>query len=68
MARWDLEAEHKVRAACSQFKLLLGSQTGGNLRILNRRQLAWDRLENLRRLAKLRNGIVEGERMLNLFW
>jgi len=55
VARWDI------------FKLLPGGQTG-NLRRLNGRQLAWDRLEDLRTLAALRGGVAEGERMQHLFW
>jgi len=31
-------------------------------------QLSWDRLEDLRKLAELRGGITEGQRMLFLFW
>lgn len=31
-------------------------------------QLAWHRLEDLRKLAVLRGGVGEGERMLHLFW
>lgn len=33
-----------------------------------RRQLAWDRLEDLRRLVALRGGVREEERMKHLFW
>lgn len=51
VARWDIEADRKVRADRRQFKLLPGGQTG-NLRTLNGRQLAWDRLEDLRTLAR----------------
>ncbi|MCD7032573.1 replication protein, partial [Escherichia coli] len=49
VARWDIEADRKARADRRQFKLLPGGQTG-NLRTLNGRQLAWDRLEDLRTL------------------
>lgn len=38
------------------------------MKALNGRQLAWDRLEDLRQLARLRGGVGEGERMLHLFW
>ena len=51
VARWDIEADRKARADRRQFKLLPGGQTG-NLRTLNGRQLAWDRLEDLRTLAR----------------
>jgi len=67
VARWDIEADRKARADRRQFKLLPGGQTG-NLRGFSGRQLAWDRLEDLRRLAEIRGGVVEGERMLHLFW
>jgi len=67
VARWDIEADRKARADRRQFKLLQGGKTE-NLRRLNGRQLAWDRLEDLRRLAEIRGGVVEGERMLHLFW
>jgi hypothetical protein len=67
VARWDIEADRKARADRRQFKLLPGGQTG-NLRRLNGRQLAWDRLEDLRTLAALRGGAAEGDRMLHLFW
>ncbi len=42
-------------------------QTSG-LRSFSGRQLAWHRLEDLRRLADLRGGVREGERMLHLHW
>ncbi|GJA79156.1 hypothetical protein [Aeromonas caviae] len=51
VVRWDIEADRKARADRRQFKLLPGGQTG-NLRTLNGRQLAWDRLEDLRTLAR----------------
>ena len=38
------------------------------LRRLGDRQLAWDRLEDLRKLAELRADSIEGARMLFLFW
>jgi hypothetical protein len=38
------------------------------LRGFSGRQLAWDRLEDLRRLVELRGGVKEGERMQHLFW
>lgn len=38
------------------------------LRRLGDRQLAWDRLEDLRTLASMRAGHIEGSRMLFLFW
>jgi hypothetical protein len=67
VARWDIEADRKARADRRQLKLLPGGKTG-NLRAFNARQLAWDRLEDLRLLATLRGGVQEGQRMLHLFW
>jgi hypothetical protein len=52
-------------------QLLKGGKTG-NLRIFSGRQLAWDRLEDLRTLAKLRgwmrNGISHGYRSKYIHW
>jgi len=67
VARWDIEADRKARADRRQFKLLPGGQTG-NLRTFSGRQLAWDRLDDLRTLAAMRGGVAEGERMQHLFW
>ena len=67
VARWELEAAQKARQARQNLKLVQGYQKS-NLRALNGRQLAWDRLEDLRLLAQLRGGVGEGERMLHLFW
>lgn len=71
LARWDIEADRQARAAKRVARLSLATDTGRDVSGLNRfsgRQLAWDRLEDLRRLAELRGGVVEGERMLHLFW
>ena len=67
VARWELEAAQKARQARQSLKLVQGCKKS-NLRALNGRQLAWDRLEDLRLLAQLRGGVGEGERMLHLFW
>jgi len=67
LSRWDIEAHRKARADRRQLKLLPGGKTG-NLRTFNGRQLAWDRLEDLRTLAEIRGGVAEGERMQHLFW
>ena len=50
----------------SSMKLIKGGRYG--LRCLGDRQLAWDRLEDLRKLAKLRSSSIEGQRMLFLHW
>jgi len=67
LSRWDIEAHRKARADRRQFKLLPGGKAG-NLRTFSGRQLAWDRLEDLRTLAEIRGGVAEGERMQHLFW
>jgi hypothetical protein len=54
-----------------EFQLLKGGKTG-NLRIFSGRQLSWDRLEDLRTLAKLRgwtrSGIPHGYRSKYIHW
>lgn len=67
VARWEIEAQRKEREERRQLKLIKGGKTTG-LRGFSGRQLAWHRLEDLRRLADLRGGINEGERMQHLFW
>ena len=67
VARWDIEHQRKERIERRQLKLLPGKKQTG-LRGFSGRQLAWDRLEDLRRLAALRGGVSEGERMQHLFW
>uniref|UniRef100_UPI001EE66711 replication protein n=1 Tax=Xanthomonas phaseoli TaxID=1985254 RepID=UPI001EE66711 len=69
-ARWTIEQQRQDRADRrdrQQLKLLPGGKAD-NLRGFSGRQLAWDRLEDLRTLATLRNGVREGERMQHLFW
>ena len=44
-----------------------GNKTSG-LCSFSGRRLAWDRLEDLRKLFELRGGVSEGERMVTLFW
>lgn len=70
VARWTIEQqrqEREERAKRRQLKLLPGAKTD-NLRGFSGRQLAWHRLEDLRKLASLRGGVQEGERMRHLFW
>jgi hypothetical protein len=66
-ARWEIEQQHRARADRRQLKLIPGTKTD-NLRGFSGRQLAWDRLEDLRKLSELRGGVPEGERMKHLFW
>ena len=68
VARWEIEQQREARAERrQQLKLLPGTKTD-NLRGFSGRQLAWHRLEDLRKLATLRGGVQEGERMQHLFW
>jgi hypothetical protein len=64
----EREAREKRRAS---LQLLQGGKTG-NLRTFSGRQLAWDRLEDLRTLARLRGwmttGIPHGYRSKYLHW
>ncbi len=66
----EREAEQKAREERQRrrksFTLIRGGKYG--LRRLSDRQLAWDRLEDLRTLASMRSGNIEGQRMLFLFW
>lgn len=69
-ARWEIEQQRQERLQASerrQLRLVTGTKTS-HLRGFSGRQLAWDRLEDLRRLAELRGGVCDGERMLHLFW
>ncbi len=68
VARWKIEQQRKDSAERKQLKLLSGTKKAGNLRGFSGRQLAWDRLEDLRKLAVIRGGVREGERMQHLFW
>lgn len=62
-------AEEKVRANIPRRKLhLVRSSEHPILRGFSGRQLAWHRLEDLRKLAALRGGVFEGERMTYLMW
>jgi hypothetical protein len=69
-ARWTIEQQRQEQAEriqCKPFKLFSGGKTN-TLRGFSGRQLAWDRLEDLRKLADLRGGVSEGRRMQHLFW
>jgi hypothetical protein len=70
-ARWTIEQqrqEQSQRRATKKPFLLVPGGKADNLRGFSGRQLAWDRLEDLRKLAELRGGVVEGQRMQHLFW
>lgn len=65
--RAQRQAEWELRQSRGDFRILEGGKEGG-LKGFSGRQLAWHRLEDLRKLAELRGGYVEGERMLHLHW
>lgn len=70
-ARWTIEQQRQEQAeSCTKKKpfLLVPGGKADNLRGFSGRQLAWDRLEDLRKLADLRGGVCEGSRMQHLFW
>lgn len=69
-ARWTIEQQRREQVERIQrkpLKLVSGGETN-TLRGFSGRQLAWDRLEDLRKLADLRGGVSEGSRMQHLFW
>jgi len=71
VARWTIEQQRQEQAGKRTKKkkfLLLSGSKADNLRGFSGRQLAWDRLEDLRKLADLRGGVREGSRMMHLFW
>ena len=70
-ARWTIEQQRQEQAETRTKKkpfLLVHGNKADNLRGFSGRQLAWDRLEDLRKLAELRGGVGEGSRMQHLFW
>ena len=66
-------AERRERASAGALRAVpdVGRGRAANLRSFSPRQLAWDRLLDLRRLVDLRyhgDAVPEGWRMLSLFW
>lgn len=60
------EAKEAKRA---RLELIEGGRKGKDgLRAFSSRQLSWHRVEDLRKLADIRGGVEEGERMLHLHW
>lgn len=47
---------------------IVSKNTKVTSKALNPMKLAWDRLNDLRKLSELRGGVKEGERMQHLFW
>jgi hypothetical protein len=66
MPREALRETIKQREASRGLRVIKGGLHG--LRKLSQRTLAWDRLEDLRTLAKMRAHSIEGQRMLFLHW
>jgi len=60
--------EAKKKREARQFQLIEGGRNTTGLRSFSGNQLAWDRLNDLRKLVELRGGVSEGERMKTLFW
>ena len=69
MARWDLEKAGRKR---KHQLALVADLAGKGQRLFSGRRLAWDRLEDIRTLQKLRmqeaGKVRAGERMSLLFW
>ncbi|NYZ70273.1 helix-turn-helix domain-containing protein, partial [Endozoicomonas sp. SM1973] len=61
VSRWELESKQL------KLEITQGSKTS-NLRSFSGRRLAWDRLNDLRKLVELRGGVVEGWRMIHMHW
>ena len=59
------EAKEAKRA---RLELIQGGRKTDGLRAFSSRQLSWHRVEDLRKLADIRGGVEEGERMLHLHW
>jgi len=74
LARSDIEAARKARQEAKEarqearLRLVHENRNTAGLRRFSGRQLAWHRLEDLRKLAELRGGVQEGWRMLWTFW
>lgn len=67
VGREELSARRQKLAHREPLNALRGGKTS-NLHGFSTRQLAWHRVMDLRRLAEMRGGVVEGERMKHLFW
>jgi hypothetical protein len=76
--RREVEAERKAQQSAKEarqesdkLRLVQGGNPNIKVKGLHRfsgRQLAWHRLEDLRKLADLRGGVPEGGRMVWMFW
>lgn len=69
LARWDIEDARKAREQRKQaLELVQGSAPVKRLKGFSGRQLSWDRLEDLRTLARLRGGVADNMKTVSLFW
>lgn len=66
MPREELKETIRQRGQANPFRMVKGGRYG--LRKFSQRTLAWDRLEDLRKLAAMRADNIEGQRMLFLHW
>ena len=64
----EQRAQAKKKREAKQLKLIEGGLDISGLNRFSPKRLAWDRLEDLRRLAVMRGGVKEGERMKHLAW
>lgn len=63
----EMREQRTEKRERKKLRIVKGSRTDA-LRGFSGRQLAWHRLEDLRKLAQMRGGVQEGERMMHLFW
>ena len=66
--KFDREQAKIQRGVRHQMHLVRGNTNLSGLRQVNYRALAWHRLEDLRTLSALRDGVSEGWRMLMMHW
>ncbi|SFU98512.1 hypothetical protein [Halomonas korlensis] len=68
LTRDELQQKREARQARRERLILIEGHRQGPLKGLHGGQLAWDRMHDLKRLAELRGGLQEGERMTFLLW
>lgn len=69
IARSELEDAKRARELRkAALQLVQGSAAVKRLKGFSGRQLSWDRLEDLRKLATLRGGVAENMKTTTLFW
>lgn len=67
LARKARQSDYDALKKRKQLKLIDGGKTSG-LNRFSGRQLAWHRLEDIRKLVEIRGGISPGQGMSTLFW